>query len=595
MGSETKTCQNCKKDFTIEPEDFNFYQKMQVPPPTFCPLCRAQRRFAFRNERTLYKVKSAWSGKEIFSMFSPASGITVYENEVWQGDEWDPMSFGREYDFSKSFFEQFFELVKEVPFRNLNALFTVNSPYTNNISYPKNSYLVFNAKSPEDCMYSHAINDSKWCADCSHVSRCEYCYECFWTTDCSNCTFSSSCESSYNMMFCKNCSCCHDCFGCANLRNASYYIYNKKFSKEGYSEKIKSLQLKSFNNVEKIKKEAEEFWLKFPNKYLQGFQNTKVSGNYIEHSKEVQNSFMVREGQNLHYCQYLQELPGCKDCWDYSIWGDNSQFLYECHASGFGAQNLKFCLFGQEDVRDMEYCIFCTRGSAELFGCVGLKKKQYCILNKQYSKEEYIGLVKKIKKQMDEVPYVDQKGRVYKYGEYFPVELSPFSYNTTMAQEYFPITVKNAEEEGYFWENAAERSYNPDYKHTDLPDDIEAVQDDMSGKVIACAHGGKCNQLCTEAFRIIEDELAFYRKMNLPLPRLCPNCRTFERLKQRTGIDLYKSKCQCAGEYSKNSAYKNTVAHSHGNDSCLNEFETCYAPDRPEIVYCESCYQKEVY
>lgn len=33
--SETKICQNCKKDFTIDPEDFKFYEKIKVPSPTF--------------------------------------------------------------------------------------------------------------------------------------------------------------------------------------------------------------------------------------------------------------------------------------------------------------------------------------------------------------------------------------------------------------------------------------------------------------------------------------------------------------------------------------------------------------------------------
>jgi hypothetical protein len=30
-------------------------------------------------------------------------------------------------------------------------------------------------------------------------------------------------------------------------------------------------------------------------------------------------------------------------------------------------------------------------------------------------------------------------------------------------------------------------------------------------------------------------------------------------------------------------------------EGCQNEFETSYAPERPEIVYCEKCYQQEVY
>ena len=45
MQSETKTCQNCKQDFIIESEDFNFYEKIKVPAPTLCPECSNATRF----------------------------------------------------------------------------------------------------------------------------------------------------------------------------------------------------------------------------------------------------------------------------------------------------------------------------------------------------------------------------------------------------------------------------------------------------------------------------------------------------------------------------------------------------------------------
>ena len=77
------------------------------------------------------------------------------------------------------------------------------------------------------------------------------------------------------------------------------------------------------------------------------------------------------------------------------------------------------------------------------------------------------------------------------------------------------------------------------------------------------------------AFRILPEDLKFYRRMNLPLPRLCPNCRHYQRLKQRNPLKLWHRKCMKEG--------------------CTNEFETSYAPNRPEIVYCEKCYQQEVY
>jgi tRNA(Ile)-lysidine synthase TilS/MesJ len=49
MKPETKNCQNCKKDFVIEQEDFNFYERIKVPPPTWCSQCRTIRRFVCSN------------------------------------------------------------------------------------------------------------------------------------------------------------------------------------------------------------------------------------------------------------------------------------------------------------------------------------------------------------------------------------------------------------------------------------------------------------------------------------------------------------------------------------------------------------------
>ena len=242
----------------------------------------------------------------------------------------------------------------------------------------------------------------------------------------------------------------------------------------------------------------------------------------------------------------------------------------------------------------MEYSIACT-GSSYLFGCVGLRKKRYCIFNKQYTKEEYEALVPKIIAHMNEMPYTDKSGMTYKYGEFFPIELSPVSYNESMAQEYFPLDKEDTLTKGYKWQDTADRNYKPTIEAKDLPDQIGDVDDSITKEIIACAHSkSNCKHLCVSAFRITTDELNFYKKMGLPLPQLCHNCRTFERLQQRTGLALYKRKCQCGGLKSENGVYQNTAKHLHVEDGCSNEFETSYAPDRPEIVYCEQCYQQEI-
>src|SRR3989338_10603739 len=106
MQTEIKTCQSCKNPFTIEPEDFLFYEKMQVPPPTWCPECRFLRRMTWRNDWHLFKKKDARTGEKIFSLFPEESPVKIYEKEYWNSDQWDPMVYGREYDWEKPCFEQ---------------------------------------------------------------------------------------------------------------------------------------------------------------------------------------------------------------------------------------------------------------------------------------------------------------------------------------------------------------------------------------------------------------------------------------------------------------------------------------------------------
>jgi hypothetical protein len=370
-------------------------------------------------------------------------------------------------------------------------------------------------------------------------------------------------------------------------------MWNEQYSKEEYKEQLEKINLNSYKVVSDVKSKASEFWKTFPNKCVEGSHNSDVGGGYITHSKNVHDSFLVREGENLRYCQYAQELPGVKDTRDYTAWGDGCQLVYECTACGIGVSSIKFCYNVQVNVKDIEYSYMCEN-SSDLFGCVGLRKKQYCIFNKQYTKDEYFELKEKIKEHMNEMPYIDAKGRIYKYGEFFPIEISPFPYNSTLAQEYFPLTGSQAEENGYLWVNFQEKNYSPDIKAEDLPDSIKDVQGDITNKIILCAHGGKCNEQCTGAYRIVPQELQFYRKKGLPLPRLCSKCRHAERLRQRNGLETYKVQCHCAGDGSANGTYKNRAPHFHGGSQCINTFETTYDPKTDNIVYCEACYQAEM-
>src|SRR3990167_7917455 len=76
--TQNKTCQNCKSQFVIEPEDFDFYKKISVPPPTWCPECRQRHRYAWRNERVLYRRNCDLCGKSTVTIYSPNKPYKVY-------------------------------------------------------------------------------------------------------------------------------------------------------------------------------------------------------------------------------------------------------------------------------------------------------------------------------------------------------------------------------------------------------------------------------------------------------------------------------------------------------------------------------------
>ncbi len=592
MAEEKRVCQNCKQEFTIEPDDFGFYEKIKVPPPTFCPRCRVQRRFVFRNERFVYKRKSDYSGKEIFAGYANDAPVKVFETDVWDSDQWDAMEYGRDIDWEKPFLEQLLELHGKIPRPALGVINMENSDYCNNASAGKNCYMLFNFAYAENCLYGTRVTFSEDSMDCSSVNKSSLVYDSFQVDRSSRVFHCSFCEDSSDVYFSRDLKNCHDCFGCVGLRNKQYCISNEQYSKEEYFGKLKQFPLGSFSFVERQKKESRLFWNRFPVKFFTGISNSNVSGEYLAHSKNVFSSYIVEGGENVKYSQYLY-VPTSKEVYDHTLWGEKSELTYECMQVGDNVNNVRFTANSWPGLDDIQYCIYC-KSNSHLFGCVGLKKKEYCILNKQYSKEEYEALVPKIIQHMKDMPYVDRKGKVYRYGEFLPPEFSPFAYNETIAQEFFPLTKEEAVAEGYRWRDAEKRDYRITKKPTEVPDDIKNIPDSIVREIIGCAHEGECNEQCTEAFRITPDELSFYRRMEIPVPHLCPSCRHVELLKQRNLIDLWHRKCQCAGTKSKNGVFANTSKHAHGDSPCPNEFETSYAPDRPEIVYCEACYNAEV-
>lgn len=563
MNAETKNCQNCKKDFIIEPDDFGFYEQMKVPVPTWCPSCRRLRRLAWTGYHILYKRPCAWTKENLISIYHPDAPYITYRQDIWWSDKWDPKSYGRDYDFSRSFFEQYDELLKTVPLPVLHTEHATltNSEYCNAVSELKNCYLLFMADRAENCAYFNSCSIAKDCFDLTFSNNNELCYDGLNLERCYRVFFSRDCVDCYDVYFSKDLVGCSNCFGCIGLRSKQYHIFNKPYTKEEYQEKIKEFDFGSSNNIKEINKQTYDLFLKFPRKNFHTIKNYDSSGDYLYNCKNVKDSFWVDTAKDVRYSQFLQAINSAK-CYDYSGFSLNAEWIYECSWVGINTSNVKFTYWNY-GAHDIEYCFGC-HGSGNLFGCVGVRNSEYCIFNKQYTKEEYLKLLPKIKEQMMEVPYKDKLGNEYRYGEFFPNEICPWKYNETRGQEYFPITKKEALVKGFSWRDPDNKEYRS--ATMEIPDHIKDATDTILEAVLKCEN-------CAKNYRLIKKELDFYRRMNISVPRHCYLCRDLSRIRELNPMDIYNRACA----------------------KCGKSIQTSYAPDRLEIVYCEKCYQQEVY
>ena len=541
------------------------------------------RRFVWFNNRRLFRRPESRTGKEIFSMFHKDVPFVVYERDFWWSDSWDPLTYGRDYSFGRPFFEQLGEMIKTVPWPSRSLTNAVNADYVNNCTDVKNSYLCFGGSFLENSAYVVFFRNVKEGFDLYESRHSELCYDSYMVDESFRVFFSVNCEESTDVWFSKNLFGCTNCFGSVNLRKKSYQIFNKQVTKEEYKEFMDKFRSGSYQAVRDMKDKVHDLWMKFPNRFTLAIKITDSTGEHIEQTKNVHESYDIHEGENLKYCQFLTKST---DSYDHTRPGAPSSFIYEGLVVGLEAERVKFSAYCFAGVNDLEYCVYCP-GSSNLFGCVGLRKKQYCIFNKQYTKEEYFALREKIISHMREMPYTDKQGKVYTYGEFFPSEFSPFAANESLIADYTSLTKEDMLREGFIWRDPETREHAITLETKDIPDMITDVKDDILKEVIGCASCGK-------AYRIIPAELAFYKKILLPIPRLCPDCRFTERFGFTNPPKLWSAKCQCTGKKDEKDIYTNNTYHFHGEVHCPTEFKTSYKPGSKAIIYCEQCYQTEV-
>jgi CxxC-x17-CxxC domain-containing protein len=553
-----KHCTHCHSEFTVTVSDRAFLEKVSpvfgakkylIPEPTLCPACREQKRLAWRNEWSLYPRQCDLTGKKIISYISPDKPIVVYNLEDWYSDKWDARDFGMEFDFNRPFFEQFRELMEKVPHIPLLIGDCENCEYTNYSLGNKNCYLISAADWNEDSYYACYLMRSKNCIDCLFVVDSELCYECVDCEKCYETCFSQNCQNCRNLYFSESCKSCHDCIACINLFEQSYCIFNKKYSQEEFEkQKEELLQNPSF-----IKQQFSVLKRREPHKYAHILNSEKCSGDYIMNCKNCQHCFDMIDSEDCNYVTYGIKAKDCRDM----NGSASNELCYETCANP-DCYHAMFSSGSWVQSSNLTYCHIC-RATHNCFGCISLYRNEYCILNKQYSKEEYEELVPQI---------IDHMTNTGEWGQFFSASISPFAYNETIAQEIYPLEKKEVLNKGWQWKEKEEKKLNVEriIPAEKLPNEISKIPDDVLNWAIECEE-------TKVPFKIIPQELAFYRKLNLPLPHFHPDERHKRRLKLRSPHELYDRTC----------------------DKCGKEIQSPFALDGGEKVYCEECYLNELY
>jgi hypothetical protein len=551
-ASSVRVCQNCKKDFTIEPDDFVFYEKFDLPSPVLCPYCRWKYLLAFWVFGRFRIAKSALSGKTIITVLPESVPFPIYERNEFVSDAWDPLTYGKDYDASRPFMDQLIELQAKVPHPHQCGVKNQNCDWTDDVWESKDAYLTRSALGLELVSYGYRVLNCKNSIDITYSFDLERSYDCLFCFKSYNLKYSFNSRDCMDSSFLYDCRNCQNCFMSWNLRNQKYYILNQPYPKEEYEEKLKEYNLKSRAAIEKLKK---EFWQHVQNDAVHrlhyNVQTANSAGNFLTNDKSCQQCYFLEESEN---CRYIFRGHKSKETVD-------SVGALECEKCTLGAQDQlaynNLCCLYTTNCRFSSYLDNCEEAQY-CFGCVGLRKKKYCILNKQYTEEEYEALVEKIKADMK------KRGE---WGKFWPLSSAYSGYNLSLAHMQFPMTKDEALKFGAKWEESAEPHYDNIISGDNLPDSIDEVNDDITKQRILCPE-------TKLSYNITKDELAFYKEHSIPLPNRHFDWRTLERYKPFS----YMSELQ------------------HGVCIfCNKKIEHYYAPELGfKKIACLECYQQKI-
>lgn len=292
-----------------------------------------------------------------------------------------------------TFFQEFQQLLLTQPRYNLKQVSVENCDYADTAVKSNNCYYTFGAFYSEDFYYGRYSRKCNNCSDLTFCVSCQWCMEC---VDCVNgymLDYCQDCANCSECRFCKDCFGCQNCFGCVGLYKKQYCFFNEPLTKEEYQRRIDNLDLSDAAQRKNFQQKLEELKKTTMNLGIHQFSTEDCVG---DHLSECKNCYQCYDSFALEDCLYCIETNGNKNCCDLTVCFE-AEACYSCVHSPLN-YNSNF-LFQTDQTSDSEFCAF-SKNLKDCFGCVYLANKQYYILNKPYSAQEYKVKVEEIKTEL---------------------------------------------------------------------------------------------------------------------------------------------------------------------------------------------------
>ena len=551
-----RVCELTGEKWLMDEEEISWYKKFNVPPSSVSPYVRRVWVRGFILGATIWWNKHFETGEPILSYVHPDNKIPVLPDEDWHKKDWGP-EFAKDLD-DRSFLDQLRSLAHEVPIPARRVFGEAKNTVGAGIVNAEDSFMVFGGVTKiKRCAYSFGINESEdlqegYYAEASNKSfglvNCKRMYGSrvgLQSTDCISCDFVFDTRN------------CENCFLSSNLRNRKYVFRGEQLSQSEYESKMQQVDLSEYSVYKKYLDEYKQMLAHdavWPENFNVHCENS--TGEYLSKCVRCVKGFAMSNSndcfhsQFTHYqCQGLAFICGA--------FGSTDCLL---SAATINGSQLKFCTTTAR-CHDLEYCMECF-DCEHCFGCVGLKKKKFCILNKQYSEEEYWKVVDEIKTRMLE------EGT---YGQMLPGDLSAGGME-------FVLDVHGGAPKDVI-KSVGGVFYDP--KHGGV---VSQKHEEMKGKALSASEipdaledgekfVGKAilDEELDRVFAVQSADYEFYKSMRLPLPRRHYMARLPALAHMGNTYTYHQDKCR---ECSKEIQLADNITF----------------PDRK--VYCMECYLK---